>query len=234
MMRTYAAHSSGGSLKTCQIHGQHKCASSTSQSKDITNKSKEIIVAGQALVLSPKTKCNFQEVGEPSSESPPPSITMNAKQLKNRRKREKLRINRMGRNTVHNTFAHYMDFLKKNNRIGPNTNDNEKPSYSIMHSLTDGLSMVLYTGTHGGLTSLPICRNAAVRLILGPGMIVMWRENLLHSGAKSRYQLQSNTTHPAKIQQDLRFLHMYKLLTRKEHQSQNTVHKLQMVAESLD
>ena len=63
-----------------------------------------------------------------------------------------------------------------------------QPTYSMMHLLTDGCSIVLYTGTHNGSTSsdLPLCRNAAVRLIHGPDMIVMWRENLLHSGAKSR------------------------------------------------
>ena len=114
MIANSITHESGKFLNYHQMNGQHQCASSTSKSKDHNNQCKEAIVAGQALVLSPKTKCNFQEVGEPSSESPPPSITMNAKQLKNRRKREKLRINRMGRNTVHNTFAHYMDFLKKN------------------------------------------------------------------------------------------------------------------------
>ena len=78
-------------------------------------------------------------------------------------------------------------------------------NFWIMHSLTDGLSMVLYTGTHGGLTSVPICRNAAVRLILGPGMIVMWRENLLHSGAKSRIEHQDDPSQVGKIKEDLRF-----------------------------
>ena len=68
-----------------------------------------------------------------------------------------------------------------------------------MHSLTDGCSIVLYTGTHNGSNSndLPLCRNAAVRLILGPDMIVMWRENLLHSGAKSRNKTPSNNNRQA-------------------------------------
>ena len=44
-----------------------------------------------------------------------------------------------------------------------------------------------------------------MRLILGPDMIVMWRENLLHSGAKSRVQLQNDTTHPTNIKEDLQF-----------------------------
>ena len=186
------------------MNGQHQCASSTSKIKHQNNQCKDDIVAGQALVLSPKTKCNYQEVGEPSSESPPP-ITLNSKQLKNRRKREKLRINRMCRNPAHNTFSNYMEFLKKNKMMGPNTHDNENPSYSIMHSLSEGFSVVLYTGTHGGLTSKPICRNAAIRLILGPAMIVMWRENLLHSGAKSRTEYQIDSNQRGKIKQDLRF-----------------------------
>ena len=46
----------------------------------------------------------------------------------------------------------------------------------MMHSLTDGCSIVLYTNTHGGTNQVPICRNANVWLILGPDIIVMWRE----------------------------------------------------------
>ena len=121
MIANSITHESGKSLNYHQIHGQHTCASSTSQSKDITNKSKEIIVAGQVLVLSPKPKGNLQEVGESSSESPPPSIQMNAKQLKSRRKSEKLKYNRKCRDEVHQIFSNYTKYLKSINMIENNT-----------------------------------------------------------------------------------------------------------------
>ena len=66
-----------------------------------------------------------------------------------------------------------------------------------MHSLTDVCSIVLYTGTHIGTNDVPICRNAAVRLIIDSDIIVIWRENLLHSGAKSRSKHPSKTNRQA-------------------------------------
>ena len=108
-------------------------------------------------------------------------------------------------------------------------NMNDQPSYSMLHSLPGGLSIVLYTCSHSGSSRVPICRNSAVRLILGPDMMVIWRENLLHSGAKSRNigdstttmeatnllpsnccdkestVLRSNTTKTIKVKEDLRF-----------------------------
>ena len=76
-------------------------------------------------------------------------------------------------------------------------NINDQPSYSMLHSLPGGLSVVLYTCSHSGSSRIPICRNSAVRLILGPDMMVIWRENLLYSGAKSRNNDDSLTTRQA-------------------------------------
>jgi hypothetical protein len=55
----------------------------------------------------------------------------------------------------------------------------------MMHSLADGFSIVLYSGTHKGLNKDILHRNDAVRLILGPDMVVIWHEGLLHSGART-------------------------------------------------
>ena len=67
----------------------------------------------------------------------------------------------------------------------------------MLHSLADGLSIVLYTGSYCCVSRVPICRNSAVRLILGPDMIVIWRENLLRSGTKSRKKGKTHTTRQA-------------------------------------
>lgn len=57
-----------------------------------------------------------------------------------------------------------------------------------MHSLLNGFSIVLYSCTHRVklCPELPIhCKNA-IRLILPPWMMLIWHENLYHSGASSR------------------------------------------------
>ena len=108
------------------------------------------------------------------------------------------KANRKKRNDVHVEFAEYLSYLSSIKRIDNDTDQILQPSYSMIHSLTDSCSIVLYTSTHGGATNhVPLCRNAVVRLILGPYMIVMWRENVLHSGAKSRSKNASKTNRQA-------------------------------------
>ena len=148
-------------------------------------------------MLSPKGSNISQVAGEPSSESPssespssesslklPPPL--NEKQLKSLKKKIKYKLNQKKRNDIHVEFAEYLKYLRLIKRIGNDVDQILQPSYLMMHLLTDGCSIVLYTGTYGGTNEVPICRNAAVRLIHGPDMIVMWRKNLLHSDAKSR------------------------------------------------
>ena len=164
------------------------------QKIDKTN-NKERDVSGQALVLSPKGTNLAQGVGEDSSESPN-EPKLNAKQIRSIKKKVKQKINKNKRNTVHQIFKQYMEYLDFIwNKDDMNMND--QPSYSMLHSLPGGLSIVLYTCSHSGSSRVPICRNSAVRLILGPDMMVIWRENLLHSGAKSRNNVDSHTTRQA-------------------------------------
>ena len=64
------------------------------------------------------------------------------------------------------------------------------PSYSMMHALEDGFSIVMYSGTHDtNMYNGCVHRNHAVRLILKKGQGVMWHEALYHSRAKSRDSL---------------------------------------------
>ena len=64
-----------------------------------------------------------------------------------------------------------------------------KPSYSIMHSLKEGFSIVMYSGTHRvnlDDNSLHMHKGNGVRLHIPPWMCLVWHESIYHSGAKSR------------------------------------------------
>ena len=73
-----------------------------------------------------------------------------------------------------------------NNITNIKENITDKSSYSIMHSLHDIFSIVIYSCTHNiWLSPLIIHYNNDV-LILPKGKSVMWDETLFNSGAKSR------------------------------------------------
>ena len=112
-------HDSGKSLNYRQLNGQHTCASSTSSKRiECNTTDKENIVAGQALVLSPKGTNIPQSIGEPSPESPI-KPHLNAKQLKSIKKKRKYKQNMMKRNDVHLEFAEYMKYLSVNQPLPP-------------------------------------------------------------------------------------------------------------------
>ena len=63
----------------------------------------------------------------------------------------------------------------------------DNPSYSVMHSLSQGFSIVLFSGTHNICTTPSLLhRNNAVRLVLPSDMVVLWHERTYHGGAQSR------------------------------------------------
>ena len=67
-----------------------------------------------------------------------------------------------------------------------------KPSYSMMHSLKDGFSILMYSGTHQLNLGQDICLHKynAVRIILPEWIATIWHESLFHAGAKSTEGLQ--------------------------------------------
>ena len=85
----------------------------------------------------------------------------------------------------------HVKYLKENNWYNP-VNFVDKmpttPSYSIMHSLEEGFSIVMYSGTHRVNLYGPLVMHQAnaVRLHLPPWMCIIWHESLYHSGAKAR------------------------------------------------
>ena len=76
-----------------------------------------------------------------------------------------------------------------------------KLSYSITHSLKQGFSIVIYSGTHRvnlDDNSLHMHKGNGVRLHIPPWMCLVWHESLYHSGAKSR--------DTPRYQEDMRFV----------------------------
>ena len=63
-----------------------------------------------------------------------------------------------------------------------------RPSFSMLHSFSQGFAIVLYSRSHKVDLSPNMClhKDCAVRLVLGPEMVVIWHEGLYHSGSKSR------------------------------------------------
>ena len=66
------------------------------------------------------------------------------------------------------------------------------PSYSLIHSLEEGFSILMYAGTHRAKLRPDIYMHKynAVRIILPEWMAIIWHESLFHAGAKSRDGLQ--------------------------------------------
>ena len=62
------------------------------------------------------------------------------------------------------------------------------PSYSIMHSLHEGFSIVMYSGSHRVNLRSGFClhKRCGIRIILPKWMAIIWHESLFHAGGKSR------------------------------------------------
>ena len=75
-----------------------------------------------------------------------------------------------------------------------------QPSYSLMHSLEGGFSILMYSGTHRLNLGPDMCLHKynAVRIILSEWMATIWYESLFYAEAKFR-----------DILQDMRFFHTY-------------------------
>ena len=91
-------------------------------------------------------------MGECSRESPTPttppdeSSKLNEKQRHAKKNRRKQRLNHKAKNKIHKSFTTHKEMLQDLGQLGNNVSlDNA--SYSMMHSLEEGLSIVLYIGT---------------------------------------------------------------------------------------
>lgn len=144
----------------------------------------------------------LQDVQPASTQEQQPVPNVVEKSAKHLRKARRKKENKRFKNKLNKKIKEHKRMLQEHGYFRDENLKRDmppRPSYSIMHSLEEGFSIVLYSRSHRvNLSSrLHLHRNCAIRLILGPEMCLIWHEGIFHSGAKSR-----NTPDP---QQDLRF-----------------------------
>ena len=100
------------------------------------------------------------------------------------RKRKKVRSKYRVLYQLHKEYLETQGWLKDNS-IRPFLT--EKPSYSLMHSLSDYFDIIMYSRTHK--TSYDECTRIhshnRLRIRVATGMCIIWNESLYHNGAKS-------------------------------------------------
>ena len=120
---------------------------------------------------------------------------INKKNDKRERKRARVKANQVAKKAALKRLNIHKSYLKEMNMYEDSNMKSEmppKPSYSFIHSLKDGLSILMYSGTHRTKLCKAMCMHKynAVRIILPEWMAIIWHESLFHAGAKSREGLQ--------------------------------------------
>lgn len=110
---------------------------------------------------------------------------------KRKRKKTKQRNNRVCKDAALKGLKWHKRILMENNFYLPENlleSMPKIPSYSIMHSLKEGFSILMYSGSHRVKLSPSLCLHHcnAVRIILPECMMIIWHESLYHAGCKSR------------------------------------------------
>ena len=104
---------------------------------------------------------------------------------KARRKKENRKIKKKlnKKMTLHAANLEHHGYYRNSNL---KCNMPSRPSFSMLHSFSQGFSIVLYSRSHKVDLSPNMClhKDCAVRLVLGPEMVVIWHEGLYPSGAK--------------------------------------------------
>ena len=120
---------------------------------------------------------------------------INRKNEKKKRKKARVKANLVGKIAPIKSLKIHKSYLKDMNMYEDSNMKSEmppKPSYSLMHSLKDGFSILMYSGSHRTKLCKAMCMHKynAVRIILPEWMAIIWHESLFHAGAKSREGLQ--------------------------------------------
>ena len=125
--------------------------------------------------------------------APLPATTSEAttQDSQRKKKQKKQRNNRKVRKYATNVLKkHIADLqrMKLYETIHQKERMPSRPSFSMMHSLEDGFSIVMYSHSHRvNLESgCPLHDRCGIRIILPKWMAIIWHEGLLHSGARSR------------------------------------------------
>jgi hypothetical protein len=128
---------------------------------------------------------------------------VNKKRKKNQ-KAIRLKKNRKAKERALKVLKNHIDYLnemKFYEEINVKVEMPTCPSYSIMHSLDEGFSIVMYSRSHCVNLRSGFClhKRNGIRIILPKWMAIIWHESLYHAGGKSR------TRHWTITLQDMRF-----------------------------
>ena len=147
---------------------QHKCIVSNKKNSIDTNEQ-----------LEGKSSSESHSMTSPAKVKPK-EVILNTKQRKCQNKKIKQRAKKRAKDSYQKPFKAHLERLnlKGGTKDDPNVEELDKKllenaSYSMMHSLADGFSIILYSGTHKGLSKDVLHRNDAIQLILGPDMLVI-------------------------------------------------------------
>ena len=108
-------------------------------------------------------------------------------QVSNKKKRQKMNEKRMRK--IKDKWKKHKNYLEKGILLPENLIDEEtkNPSFSMMHSLSQGFSIMLFSATHKTKARRGMLHKPnAVRLVLGPDMVLIWHERTYHCGTRSR------------------------------------------------
>ena len=111
--------------------------------------------------------------------------------VKRKRKVARLKVNMKTKKAALKIMSNHMKYLVNMNFFNERylkPSMPTKPSFSLMHSLKDGFSILMYSGSHRVALNPENCLHNynAVRIILPEWMAIIWHEGLFHAGTRSR------------------------------------------------
>ena len=124
---------------------------------------------------------------------------MTAKHRRSLKKKKKQAINKNRKNKFMRIWNRYLEILREGGWPIPNKGDppteinppshlrGKPPSYSMMHSLEEGMSIIMYSCTYNApAVPFSIHCDQGIRLLLPPDCTLFWHQATLHCGARSR------------------------------------------------
>ena len=144
----------------------------------------------ESLQTSKTKETSIATKPSPARENTEP-VLLNKNGQKRKRKAARLKVNQNSKKLTLKVLGRHISYLKE---MGMYNEDNfnpsmpTTPSFSLMHSLEDGFSILMYSGSHRVRLNPTTCLHNynAVRIILPEWMAIIWHESLFHAGAKSR------------------------------------------------
>ena len=141
---------------------------------------------GEMVVYNHSVKPVGQTTPDPHSVSQPPN---NARQEKKVQQKVRQRKNQHSKDVFKKPMKRHLLYLEKMGWFKDSSKEEiiDNPSYSVMHSLSQGYTIKLWSCTHNtygvkGQLHLP----NVVRLVVPPDMILIWHQRLYHAGARCR------------------------------------------------